>query len=517
MQEVFNLDTTEEQRLFIKKELELYEAEGGYLSDSVLLEKYFVIIIHYLMIRRPKFDRNSSSICKLLGASYKVKNYRSAFWTIISESLNTMPDDEIFFGARAVEKEITNNEIDEAFSFMQYELGKIEDPEERNKQLGTLAFCRVRYRPGVRYNDIRMKEEGVSSDKKKKKSPFIIQCEKFLSRYTPEKIKEYLDRFVVGQDDSKRVLSTAVYNHYLRILYPEERLIKSNVLLVGPTGCGKTELIRRISDLVNVPVSITDFSGIVATPWRGRNKEEALSSLYLKAGNDIEAAEHGIIFCDEFDKVIPSRKYSRGGDINDELQGQLLGMFEGTDIDVPLREGSSEIIKMDTTDILFVCAGAFEGLDEIVRKDLDKAGIGFGREVKDTGVFELTPDNLEKKHLISYGMKPELAGRLSAVSVLRKLDRAALRRVLTEPEDNVLERYVNEFREEDNIELTFTDEALEVIIDKVMNMNIGARGLNSIIHDILNETMFEVPSLETVSKVTVTGEAADGKEKPLYS
>ena len=165
----------------------------------------------------------------------------------------------------------------------------------------------------------------------------------------------------------------------------------------------------------------------------------------------------------------------------------------------------------------FVFAGAFEGLDEIVRKDLDKAGIGFGREVKDTGVFELTPDNLEKKHLISYGMKPELAGRLSAVSVLRKLDRAALRRVLTEPEDNVLERYVNEFREEDNIELTFTDEALEVIIDKVMNMNIGARGLNSIIHDILNETMFEVPSLETVSKVTVTGEAADGKEKPLYS
>lgn len=495
--------------------MEEYQDRGGYFTTPALVYDYLRILIHYITVVRPFAEHNLDSILKLMGASYKEKGFRTPFWAIIRDAGNTYPDDELFYKARNVEREITNEDMDEIFAFMEYELLKDGVDSAAESALGTLAVCKVKYQQS-KVRNIHMNSR--SRPEGKKETPlFLKDCEKFVNEYTPERIKEYLDRFILGQDESKEILSTAVYNHMLRILHPQEKLLKTNVLMVGPSGCGKTEIIRRLSELLPVPVVITDFSGIVATPWKGRNKEESLLNLYIRSGKDQELTECGIVFCDEFDKIIPSKLYSRGGDINQELQGQLLGMFEGTDIDVPLQDKSgAESIILDTTNILFICAGAFEGLEKIVKKDYVKSGIGFGSEVDKDESFEMTGMHLKTEHLMEYGMKPELAGRLSTVTVLKKLDREMMKRVLTEPEDSILSRYEREMLIDDGVRLTLTDGALDVITDRVMEMSIGARGLNSVVRQILSDALFEVPTMNGVKEVLITEGAARLEEKATY-
>lgn len=515
MNRVFSWKTDSEAAFYIEQRMSGYRERGGSFSAPAIVYDYLIILVHYIRVIRPAMEHNMDSMLKLMGASYKEKGYRTPFWAIIRDVANANPQDEIFYKARNVEREITNEDLDEIFSFMESEL--LTDPEnpECERSLGTLAVCRIKYQQN-KVRNIRMKERNRTGGKKEQPF-FMTECERFVKDYTPERIKAYLDRFILGQDESKEILSTAVYNHMLRILHPEEKLLKTNVLMVGPSGCGKTEIIRRLSELLPLPVVITDFSGIVATPWKGRNKEESLLNLYIKAGKDLDLTERGIVFCDEFDKVIPAKLYSKGGDINQELQGQLLGMFEGTDIDVPLQDKSgADSIIMDTSNILFICAGAFEGLEKIVKKDYVKSGIGFGSEVdKDEG-FEMTGMHLKTEHLMEYGMKPELAGRLSTVTVLRKLDRDMMRRVLTEPEDSILSRYERELFIDDGVKLTLTDGALDVITDRVMDMSIGARGLNSVVREILSEVLFEVPSMRGVREVIITEGTARLEEKATY-
>ncbi|MBR5422274.1 MAG: AAA family ATPase [Lachnospiraceae bacterium] len=516
IKEIFRCKNDAEYAIFLEDHLEAYRREGGELSAPDTDAAYLRVLMHYLFRMRPAAEHNIESVLKLMGASYKEKGYRTPFWAIIREAAIKAPEDEIFYNARRLEQELANEDIDELFDFMEYELHKDGDGEEALSELGLLAVCRVRYQQN-RARNIRMPERKKEKNRNTS-SAFHTACERFVREYTPRRIKEYLDRFVLGQEESKVLLSTAVYNHFLRILHPEEHLLKTNVLMIGPSGCGKTELIRRISELVPVPVVITDFSGVVATPWKGRNKEEALLNLYLKAGKDQELTECGIVFCDEFDKIIPSKLYSKGGDINQELQGQLLGMFEGTDMDVPLgdKSGGQECILLNTDNILFVCAGAFEGLDKIVKKDYLKSGIGFGSDVGADENFEMTGVHLKTEHLIEYGMKPELAGRLSAVTVLKALDREMLKRVLTEPEDSILSRYETELKLEDGVRLNVTDAALDVIIDRVMEMSIGARGLNAVVRDILADVLYEVPSMPQLREVMITEAAARREEKAVY-
>lgn len=514
MNKVFICKNDAETAFYIERRMAEYQDCGGDFTSPGLVYDYLRILIHYITVVRPFAEHNLDSILKLMGASYKEKGFRTPFWAIIRDAYNAHPNDELFYKARNVEREITNEDLDEIFSFMEYELLKDKN-DMTESYLGTLAICRVKYQQS-KVRNIHMKER-PRVEGKKEVPLFLKDCERFVEQYTPERIKAYLDRFILGQDESKEVLSTAVYNHMLRILHPEEKLLKTNVLMVGPSGCGKTEIIRRLSEILPVPVVISDFSGIVATPWKGRNKEESLLNLFIKAGKDLELTECGIVFCDEFDKIIPAKLYSRGGDINQELQGQLLGMFEGTDVDVPLADKSgADSIIMDTTNILFVCAGAFEGLDRIVKKDYVKGGIGFGSEVEKDETFEMTGLHLKTEHLMEYGMKPELAGRLSTVTVLRKLDREMMKRVLTEPEDSILSRYERELMIDDGVRLTLTDGALDVITDRVMDMSIGARGLNSVVREILADVLFEVPSMAGVKEVLVTEGAARLEEKATY-
>ena len=515
MNKVFLKKDPNEISEYIASEISEYleyigDTEGG-MDDPALIVDYLTLIVYYLVKCRPRNDHNIDSICKLMGASYFDDGRRAPFWAIITEVSTAYKNDPVFADGGNLENEITNTDIDQCFKFIEYEVIFVDD-DEQDAHLGMISVCKVKYNRSTQ--PPRLSKERLNIGKGRD-MVYRQRFKKFLETMTPESIKAYLDRFVVGQDETKRILSTAVYNHYLRLANPEAKLIKTNILMIGPTGSGKTEMIRRISNLVNVPVVVTDFSGIVATPWKGRNKEEALTTLYERAGRDLEMAQSGIVFCDEFDKIVPSKRYSRGGDINDELQGQLLGMLEGTELDVPV--GGSSVIRMDTSNILFVCAGAFEGLDKIVEKDIGRSGIGFGSEVRKTEAFQLSRDNLDQKHLIKYGMKPELAGRLHSVGVLSKLTKEQLKCILTDSEDNVIVRYENEFREEDDVKLTFTDEALDVIIEKVLSMDIGARGLNSVIHDILKVPLFEVPSDRNIREVKVTGAAARGEDKPEYS
>ncbi len=538
--EIFRTENEALIGTIIRTRMEEYAEQGGTITEPKKDEAYLRLIVHYLLRERPSSDYSVDNMMKLMGASYSDAGDQTPFWVIIRGCMISRPADEVYVNARSLEKEMGDQDIDELFAFLEFEILHQEERTLLEKsgtldvELGALRFNRICYRrkkmEALRAGTLERRQTGSinrkgrgfpgfgDGDTRKKMDALRRECKRFLQEYTPEKIKAYLDRFVIGQDETKEFLGTAVYNHYLRIAYPEKKLIKTNVLMIGPSGCGKTELIRRIDELIQLPVVITDFSGVVATPWRGRNKEEALQNLYLRAGRVLPLAECGIVFCDEFDKVVPTRRNDLKGDINDELQGQLLGMFEGTQLDVPIprEKGGTESICMDTSNILFVCAGAFEGLEKIVRKDVVNGGIGFGREVDRKKELELTADVVKTKHLISYGMKPELAGRLHCMTVLSKLDRDMLYRVLTEAEDGALTRYKNEFRAEDGVELRFEDGALDVIVDQVMNMRIGARGINAVIRDMLKEALYEVPGREDVHEVIITRQAALGEEKPVY-
>ncbi len=517
MKELFEVCDKNTYPNYLKKLIDEYHKEGSGFSNPELVYLYLEVLIRYLYVTRPVAEHNMENILKLLGASYHEKGYSTPFWRMIRKASVEYPQDMVLVKGIALEERIYNHDIDEIFDYVETQIMKEKDREVMEEELGHLMVCKVKYLQ-EKNRVLRIQKE--KPQKEKSEVPGLKEeCQKFIREYTPEKIKAYLDRYIVGQEEAKRNISTAIYNHYLRILYPEKHLIKNNVILIGPSGCGKTELIRRIMDLVKLPIVISDFSGVVATPWKGRNKEEALLNLYYKAGKNMALAENGIVFFDEFDKIIPVTDYLKMGDLNNELQGQMLGMMEGTVMDIPivLEYGATKNLPMNTENILFICAGAFEGLDKVVKKDLNQNGsTGFGRETIHNEEMEVTGENIKVKHLMDYGMKPELAGRIGVVSVLRSLSREDMRKILLEAEDGIMAAYKNEFAAKDGTKLTFTEEAIDTIIDRVSEMKIGARGLNTVLHDVLETAMFEVPSIPYVREVIVDKNAALGLDKPEY-
>ncbi|MBK8723772.1 MAG: ATP-dependent Clp protease ATP-binding subunit ClpX [Saprospiraceae bacterium] len=341
--------------------------------------------------------------------------------------------------------------------------------------------------------------------KTKKASAFKFQ------QLRPKQIKEHLDKYVIGQDDAKKVLAVAVYNHYKRLSQPntgDVEIEKSNILLVGRTGTGKTLLAKSISKLLNVPFAIVDATIFTEAGYVGEDVESILSRLLQACDYDVEAAERGIVYIDEIDKI--ARKQDNPSitrDVSGEgVQQALLKMLEGADVNVPPQGGrkhpEQKLVKINTEKILFICGGAFDGIEKLIARRVNTQVIGYSNEAKDKVDREQLLQYINHQDLKSFGLIPELIGRMPVLTYLEPLDLEAMKSILVAPQNALIKQYQKLF-ELEGIALKFTDDAVEYIAQKALDYNLGARGLRSLCESIMNDAMYELPSDETIKSFTL--------------
>ena len=340
----------------------------------------------------------------------------------------------------------------------------------------------------------------------------------------PEEIKEFLDEYVIGQEEAKKVLSVAVYNHYKRIMAQKDmgvELNKSNILMLGPTGCGKTLLAQSLAKILNVPFAIADATALTEAGYVGEDVENILLKIIQAADGDIERAEYGIIYIDEFDKITrKSENPSITRDVSGEgVQQALLKIVEGTVANVPPQGGRKhphqELIQIDTTNILFICGGAFEGIDKIVEKRIDQKSIGFNADIAkkhENDVDRLLAQVLPQD-LVKFGLIPELVGRMPVTVALEMLDKKALMQILSEPKNAIVKQY-QKLLELDGVDLIFDQKALEAIAETSLKRKTGARGLRAIMENIMMDIMYKAPSDETLKSCRITEDVVKGIGEP---